>query len=126
MAFEVLEQDYAPYRQYAGAFQYRKHAFDLIGEIGDEESHCAKRIDDHPNVRRWLRNLTQESAGGYCLPLSPGRFFPDFIVELEDGRTAIVEYKGAHLAHDPDELHKKNVGEMWTARSAGHCVFIWV
>lgn len=127
MSFELLEQDYAPYRRYAGTYQFRKHAFDLIGEMGKvDEADCAKKIDDHPNVRRWIRNLSQESAGGYCLPLSPGKFFPDFVVELEDGRTAIVEYKGAHLAHNPEELHKKAVGELWAARSDGHCVFVWV
>ena len=123
MSYEMLEQDHAPSRRYHGPFGYPKHAFDLIGEMGDEESQCAKKIDDHPNVRRWLRN---ESINGYSLPLSPGRFFPDFIVELEDWRTAIVEYKGPHLAHDPKELHKKVVGEMWAARSDGKCVFVWV
>lgn len=127
MAFELTEEKYAPYRRYTeGPYEYLKRAFELVGDMGDEESQCAKKIDDHPNVRRWIRNLSQESAGGYCLPLSPGKFFPDFIVELEDGRTAIVEYKGGHLANNPDELHKKAVGEMWEARSEGKCVFAWV
>jgi type III restriction enzyme len=127
MAFELAEQDYAPYRRYTeGPFAYRKHAFALIGDMGDEESQCAKKIDDHPNVRRWIRNLTHESAGGFSLPLSPGRFFPDFLVELNDGRIAIVEYKGPHLAHDPRELHKEDVGKLWEARSAGRCVFVRV
>ena len=94
--------------------------------MGNEESQCAKKMDDHPNVARWVRNLTHESAGGFSLPLSPGRFFPDFLAELIDGRIAIVEYKGRHLARNPDELHKKDVGEMWEARSDGKCVFVWV
>jgi type III restriction enzyme len=127
MPFEVMEQNYAPYRRYTeGPFSYPKHAFDLIGEMGGEESQCAKKIDDHPAVKRWLRNLTHESAGGFSLPLSPGRFFPDFLAELYDGRIAIVEYKGGYLARGPDELHKKDVGEMWEARSGGKCVFVWV
>jgi type III restriction enzyme len=74
--------------------------------MGDEEALCAKKIDDHTNVKRWIRNLVHESAGGFSLPLSPGRFFPDFIAELNDGRIAIVEYKGPHIANDPKELHK--------------------
>lgn len=126
MSFELLEQDYAPSRPYRGTFEYRKRAFDLIGEMNDDEALCAKKIDDHPNVRRWLRNLSYESAGGYSLPLSPGKFFPDFIVELEDWRTAIVEYKGPHLANNPKELHKRDVGKLWADRSAGKCVFVWV
>lgn len=127
MPFEVAEQDYCPYRQYSdGPFSFQKHAFDLIGEMGDEESHCAKKIDDHPNVKRWIRNLVYESAGGFSLPLSPGRFFPDFLVELNDGRIAIVEYKGGHLAEQRAELHKEDVGKLWAARSGGKCVFVRV
>jgi type III restriction enzyme len=118
------EQDYCPYRQYSGTFGLSKHAFTLIADMGDEESQCAKRIDDHPNVKRWVRNLDRESAGGFSLPLSPGRFFPDFVAELQDGRIAVVEYKGGHLAHKPEELHKETVGKLWEARSGGRCVFV--
>ncbi|MCC6239365.1 MAG: DEAD/DEAH box helicase family protein [Phycisphaerales bacterium] len=126
MSLVLAEQDYAPYRQYRGMFSFAKHAFTLIGEMGDEESQCAKRINDYPNVKRWVRNLTHESAGGFSLPLSPGRFFPDFIAELQDGRIAIVEYKGPHLAQGEKELHKEAVGKLWEARSAGKCVFVRV
>jgi type III restriction enzyme len=122
----LAEQDYAPYRQYRGMFSFPRHAFTLIGEMGKEESECARRIDDCPNVKRWVRNLTHESAGGFSLPLSPGRFFPDFIAELQDGRIVIVEYKGPHLAQDPKELHKEAVGKLWEARSGGKCVFVRV
>ena len=123
MPFEVAEQDYSPYRRYSGTYSFQKHAFDLIGDLGDEESQCAKKIDDHPNVKRWIRNLEHESAGGFSLPLAPGRFFPDFLVELNDGRIAIVEYKGGHLAERTKEVHKEDVGKLWAARSGGKCVF---
>jgi len=103
-----------------------KHAFTLIGDMNDEESQCAKRINDHPNVKRWVRNLDRESAGGFSLPLSPGRFFPDFIAELQDGRIVVAEYKNATLAQAAEEQHKNNVGELWAARSGGQCVFAWV
>jgi len=127
-AAKVLsEPDYCPYHRYKGPFTFPKHAFDLIGEMGKEdEPDCARRINDHINVKRWIRNLEQESAGGFSLPLSPGRFFPDFIAELEDGRIAIVEYKNAKLAQTKEEQHKKSVGELWEARSSGKCVFAWV
>ena len=120
------EQKYSPYRKYRGTFDFPKHAFELVGEMGEEETQCAKRIEDHPNVERWIRNLSSESAGGFSLPLSPGRFFPDFIAELVDGRLAIIEYKGKHLATLADELHKREVGLLWAARSNGDCVFVWV
>ncbi len=117
------EAGYCPYRQYRGMFTFKRHAFTLVAEMNEPEAECAKRIDDNPNVKRWVRNLDRESAGGFSLPLSPGRFFPDFIVELNDGRIALVEYKGGHLAQNPDELHKETVGKLWEARSGGRCVF---
>jgi hypothetical protein len=55
MPFEVVEQGFAPYRRYVeGPFTYAKHAFDSIGHMGDEESQCANKLDDHPNVKRWF------------------------------------------------------------------------
>jgi type III restriction enzyme len=126
VASVLEEQDYCPYRQYQGPFGFSNHAFTLIGEMGDEESQCAKRIDDHSNVRRWVRNLSYESAGGFSLPLAPGRVFTDVIAEVKDGRRAIVEYKGKQRRELAEELHKKDVGELWKARSAGQCVFAWV
>jgi type III restriction enzyme len=120
------EHNYGPYHEYRGMKSLPKHAFTKIGDMRDEESECAKRINDHPNVKRWVRNLENESAGGFSLPLSPGRFFPDFIAELEDGRLAIVEYKNSTLAQADKEKHKKDVGMLWAARSEGHCVFAWI
>ncbi|MCC7085486.1 MAG: hypothetical protein IT427_10810 [Pirellulales bacterium] len=123
----MAEQDYCPYRRYRGTYAFQNHAFDLIGDMGKEdEPDCAYKIDNHPNVKRWIRNLDHESAGGFSLPLSPGRFFLDFLAELTDGRIAIVEYKGPHLASDPKELHKEDVGKLWAARSGGKCVFVRV
>lgn len=49
-------------------------------------------------------------------------FFPDFVARLKDGRTLVVEYKGAHLvAKDQD---KKAVGERWAAATGN--AFEWV
>jgi type III restriction enzyme len=120
------EHNYGPYHEYRGMKSLPKHAFTKIGDMRDEESECAKRINDHPNVKRWVRNLENESAGGFSLPLSPGRFFPDFIAELNDGRIAIVEYKNSTLAQADKEKHKKDVGDLWAARSDGRCVFAWI
>lgn len=127
MPFVLEEQKYAPYHRYSGTYSFNNHAFDEIGEMGkEEEPDCARKIDDHPNVKRWIRNLEHESAGGFSLPLSPGRFFPDFVVELKDGRIALVEYKGKQRMRLPEELHKKDVGELWAVRSGGKCLFVWV
>jgi type III restriction enzyme len=126
LAFTLAEQQYAPSTQYQGGHAYRRHAFEKMADMNEEEAECAKHIDDHPNVRRWVRNLDREAAGGFSLPLSPGRFFPDFVAELADERIAVIEYKGAHLAKNQDELHKKSVGELWAKQSNGKAAFAWV
>ncbi len=61
----LAEPDYCPYGEYRGTFDLGKHAFTRIGEMGKEdEPACAKRINDHPNVSRWLRNLESEQCRG--------------------------------------------------------------
>ena len=45
------------------------------------------------------------------------------MVELIDGRIAVVEYKGAHLLSDPYEIEKRQIGELWAHKSGGKCVF---
>jgi len=72
-----------------------------------------------------VRNLEQEPFG-FCFTTSKGRFFPDFIAELEDGRIAVIEYKGGHLRSDPYEIEKRKVGELWAASSCEKCVFRFV
>jgi len=126
IAFLMSETGYSPSTEYGGGLSYAKHAFEKIAAMNSEEAECAKQFDDHPNVVRWIRNLDREAAGGFNLPLSPGRFFPDFIVELADGRIAIVEYKGAHLASDPHEILKRDIGELWARQSGGKAVFVRV
>lgn len=56
-----------------------------------------KRVSYHFNQQQlsfsddWLRNPVKR---GFSLPLAHQNFYPDFIVELIDGRILIVEYKG--------------------------------
>ncbi|MEM7806648.1 MAG: hypothetical protein AAF561_00885 [Planctomycetota bacterium] len=75
-------------------------------------------------VKRRLRNLERQSQGGFSLPLSPGRFYPDFVAELNDGTIVLVEYKNAMLAQAESERHKKAIGELWASRGGGS--FGWV
>jgi len=113
--------------RYDGRWNFEKHYYPVIANLKDkgEEFECARFIAKHPQVKYWVRNLEQEPFG-FCLPTSKGRFFPDFIVELEDGRLAVIEYKGAHLRNDPYEIEKRKVGELWAASSGGKCVFRFV
>ena len=124
-ALELDEGSYSPYVLFEG-HRFRKHAFELVGWMNNDEKECAIRIDDHPNVRRWVRNLDRETQNGFWLPKSPGKFFPDFIVELNDGKIVAAEYKNAGLASQAEEQHKRAVGELWARRSDSTCRFAWV
>lgn len=110
--------------RYDGRWEFKKHYYPVIADLKDkgEEFDCARLIDKHPKVKHWVRNLDQ-APFGFWLPTARGRFFPDFIAELLDGRLAVIEYKGAHLRNDPYEIEKRKVGELWAASSGGKCIF---
>lgn len=125
LTFEMSNAAYGPYNTF-DRHQFGKHAFDIVASMRTEEAQCAGRIDLHPNVKRWVRNPDNETQGGFCLPKSPGKFFPDFIVELLDGTIVIIEYKMGKMSYDPEERHKRAVGELWAARSSDACRFGYV
>ena len=103
---------------------YRLADYPVLADLkdGGEEFFCAQMIDNHVNTRHWLRNLTTAPCG-FSLATSRGKFYPDFVAELADGRIAIVEYKGAHLVNDPYEIEKRQIGELWARKSQGKCLF---
>jgi type III restriction enzyme len=53
-----------------------------------------------------------------------GKFYPDFVAELLDGRLLMVEYKGAHLATGEDTKHKAEIGDIWERNSNGEALFL--
>ena len=87
-----------------------------------EEYECAKRIDQHPNVKYWLRNAALKT-GSFRLPVSNGWFYPDFIGSLEDGRLFVVEYKGADRKSNADTIEKDAIGRLWASKSNGKCLY---
>lgn len=113
--------------RYDGRWKFDRHYYPVIANLKatDEEFECAQSIDHHRNVRHWVRNLDSDPFG-FWLPTSRGRFFPDFIAELADGRLAVIEYKGAHLRDDRYEIEKRQIGELWAQRSGGKCRFAFV
>jgi len=78
-----------------------------------------------PQVKVWARN-TVGQMNSFWLQTSGGKFYPDFVCELQDGRVLVIEYKGTLLAHDPAEQQKRLIGELWVERSRGRCLFAWV
>ncbi len=129
MAFAFRDGMYEGQRLYRGPWWPNRHflgpnkvpAFD--GAAGGEEEQCARAIDSLPRTRFWIRNIANHPAS-FRLPLANGRFYPDFAVELTDGRLLVVEYKGAHLADTPDTAEKEAVGALWERQSGGKCLFL--
>ncbi|MBV2209639.1 MAG: DEAD/DEAH box helicase family protein [Thermomonas sp.] len=111
---------YAWDSQYNGFVTLPKHFFPQIGNLKSqgEEFECADFIANRlEGVRDWVRNV-ERKPGAFSLPTSKMRFYPDFLLRMEDGRMLVVEYKGAHLYNDPDQVEKRRIGELW-ARRAG-------
>ena len=112
-------------KRYSGKFRFDKHFYPVVADLDDggEEWRCALAVDEHPEVRRWVRNLDSDPVAGFWLPVSTGRFYPDFVCELGDGRLFVAEYKGEHLRHLPREIEKGQVGRVWAESSGGKAVF---
>ena len=130
-AFVFREGMYQDQRRYRGQWKPGKHflgpdrvpAFD--GKPGGEEEQCARVIDSLPGLKYWLRNVARDPAS-FWLPTAAGKFYPDFIAQLEDGRQLVVEYKGAHIADGPDTAEKRTIGELWQRKSNSRGDFVVV
>jgi type III restriction enzyme len=130
-AFTFKEGMYWDQRRYRGRWRPRKHflgaenlpAFD--GAEDGEEFQCAQAVDSLPAVKFWIRNVARH-PNSFWLPTASDKFYPDFVAMLDDGRTLVVEYKGAHLADGADTNEKRLIGELWERQSQGRAMFIVV
>ena len=114
---------YAPDPSKCDKRNFEKHLFSIVGQLdNDEEAQCACLLDQLPQVEVWLRNLSKRPDTSFWLPTPDGRFYPDFVARLHDGRIFVVEYKGAHLWDG--EKDKRDIGEVWAKCSKGKCIFV--
>lgn len=113
--FEFKAGSYPARNPYSGSWRFDKHYFPVIADLKaqGEEFDCAKAIDRHPAVRHWVRNLSQLPQFAFWLPTATDNFYPDFVLELLDGRLAAIEYKGEAYATNDDSREKRLVGERW-------------
>jgi type III restriction enzyme len=111
---------------YSGGFKFNKHYYALPGEMlfKGEEYECAFALENTKQVRYWVRNLSGQPRASFWLPTSSDRFYPDFVAMLEDGRLLVVEYKGAAYATNDDSKEKRQLGELWEAKSNGKGLFL--
>ncbi|MBF0169464.1 MAG: restriction endonuclease subunit R, partial [Alphaproteobacteria bacterium] len=114
-AFAFRDGMYSGLKYYRGKFKFRKHflgpdnivAFD--GAENGEEYQCAQTIDALSETNYWLRNASRHDAS-FWLPTSSDKFYPDFVVLLNDGRLLVIDYKGGHIADSQDTNEKRTIG----------------
>jgi type III restriction enzyme len=122
--YDFTPTGYAPHWLYAGhPYQFQRHYYPSVGELENkgEEYECAKALDMAGKVKHWVRNLERR---GFWLPLAKGKFYPDFVAELTDGRFLVLEHKGKVYATNDDSKEKSNVGELWEEKSNGKAIFL--
>ena len=124
--FRFPPDEYPLHAPYEGTYRFEKHYYRQIAAMNHEEESCARAIEHNPNVKTWVRNLERRADHAFWLPTPTDKFYPDFMVQLADGRVAAIEYKGAHLLSNDDTKEKQRIGDLWAARSQGHCLFLLV
>lgn len=99
-------------------------AFDGDDDDGDELN-CARQLDSLPDsaLKHWVRNVSKH-PDAFWLPLAEGRFYPDFVAELADGRLLVIEYKGGHLVSGDDTKEKVAVARKWEQAMDGKGLFL--
>lgn len=128
--FEFHPDAYAPDKLYNpagkyGAHEFEKHYYPRMGDFDSaEEFACACWLDRQSAVKFWVRNLVRKNGMSFFLQKANGRFYPDFICKLEDGRILAVEYKGQNgWTNAKDD---RDIGGLWEEMSGGKCLFVMV
>lgn len=124
--FDPEQYPYPPNSIFEGRSRFKKHFYRVVGDLkaDGEEFQCAQLLDNHPRVKRWVRNLEGRPKHSFWLQTSTDRFYPDFVCELTDGRYLVVEYKGLDRWSDDDSKEKRTVGRVWEEKSEGQCLFV--
>ncbi len=128
--FKFFDGMFDGVRTYQGRTVFGKHftgknqvpAFDGLGEDG-EEFQCAMFLDANTKIKHWIRNVARH-PNAFWLPLAHGKFYPDFVAELENGQLLVVEYKGDHLRSLQDTKEKIAIGRLWEKVSNGKGLFL--
>src|SRR5437588_1965083 len=76
------------------------------------ELHMMIRLEKDPHVAKWMKRH------GITIPWIDGqkhqrRYVPDFLVEYEDGRKAVIEVKDPSRIDSIDVQRKRKSAEMW-------------
>jgi type III restriction enzyme len=123
LCFQFPLNQYPANRIYEGPIKFKKHYYELPADMNKEEAECAACLDLLTEVKYWVRNLERDDCS-FWLQTSTDKFYPDFVVALNDGRFLVVEYKGLDRWDNPDSEEKRALGALWSERSGGSCLFV--
>lgn len=92
---------------------FKKHKYEYVHKFDSEEEYeVAVYIDKLPNVVSWIRNIEKDYANSFWLQTVEGKFYPDFIINFDNGKTVVAEYKGAVYIREYEQI-KKPIGDAW-------------
>lgn len=131
-AFEFKTGVYPVKKPYRGSYKFEKHFYTQIHDLKEkteagqdaEEFVCARLLDLHPKVKRWVRNIPKQPTSSFWLPTEKDYFYPDFVAELVDGSIFVLEYKGGHLETADDARVKNDIGLQWAKNSNKRRIFL--
>ena len=130
--FEFKAGVYPVRKPYRGSYEFAKHFYTAIDDLKEktstgkisEEFECAQAIDLNKNVKYWVRNIPQQRQTSFWLPTSSDYFYPDFLIELNNGAIVLIEYKGEPYKSNDDSREKNMVGEQWAKSSNGKRLYL--
>lgn len=110
--FTFTSNNYMPNPDNRSA-NFKKHKYKNVHKFDSQEEYeVALYIDKIPNVKTWIRNIDSDVINSFWLQTAEGKFYPDFILEFENGKTVVAEYKGK--VYIPEyEITKKPIAEAW-------------
>lgn len=111
---------------YCGFADLPKHFFPQIGNLKGEgeEFECAAFLATQlEGVNFWVRNVERKPTS-FSLQTASDRFYPDFLCQMINGAVLAVESKSSRDWDLPENIEKRQLGELWERRSSGRCFFI--
>jgi len=99
-----------------------KSLYDIEGSMNKFEEKIIFEIASLPSVLFWHRNIERT---GFCLNGYKSNHYPDFIVQMKNGKTVILETKGDHL-DGSDSKQKLELGNTWANKSGSNFKYFMV
>ena len=90
----------------------KKSPYNFERYQSDLERRMMERLEADPTVKKWMKKH------GITIPWIDGqkhqrRYVPDFLVEYDDGRKAIIEVKDPSRIDSNDVQRKRKAAEIW-------------